>query len=153
MKKILLACTLVAFSIASWAQNEPTKDIAAKTGAIIEFESTTVEYGVVEYGSDPHRIVKFKNVGDEPLIIKSAKGSCGCTVPTYPKEPILPGESGEFKVRYETTRVGPISKSITVLTNAKEENVTLLVRGEVKPKEDAPAGLPTRESNSFNKGN
>ena len=65
-------------------------------GPKMTFESTTVDYGTIDKDSDPIRYAKFTNTGTEPLIIKHAKGSCGCTVPTVPKEPIMPGESGEI---------------------------------------------------------
>lgn len=69
----------------------------ATSGPSMSFDVTTVDYGTIEKGSDKVRIFKFTNTGTEPLIIKAAKGSCGCTVPTYPKEPIMPGESDVMK--------------------------------------------------------
>lgn len=110
--------------------------------AEMKFEKTTVDYGTIEQGSDPFRVFSFTNTGSEPLIIKSAKGSCGCTVPTYPKQPIAPGETGEIKVRYDTKRIGVINKSVTLQTNAGVK--ILKIKGKVnKPSEGgAPASKP-----------
>ncbi len=73
----------------------------------------------------------FVNKGNAPIIISKIKSSCGCTVPTYSKKPILPGEKGEINVRYATNRVGAISKTITVLSNASEVQKPLKIKGKV----------------------
>ena len=88
-------------------------------GAQIEFEQDVIDYGEVEYASNGEREFVIKNTGDAPLIITKTKGSCGCTVPTKPTEPILPGKSAVMKVKYDTKRANqPFSKSITVTSNA-----------------------------------
>ncbi len=112
--------------------------VAAKAqtsnGAVMSFDKdvTTVDYGTIEKGADPIRRFKFTNTGNEPLIIKTAKGSCGCTVPTYPKEPIMPGESNVIEVRYDTQRVGMFTKTVTLTTNETADTHTLTIKGEVK---------------------
>lgn len=112
---------------------------AQTTGPVMSFETTTVDYGTIDKGAEPVRKFKFTNTGNEPLIIKTAKGSCGCTVPTYPKEPIMPGESATIDVRYDTQRVGMFTKTVTLTTNETSDTHTLTIKGEVK----AP---PTQES-------
>lgn len=98
----------------------------------IKFETNTINYGKIEKGSDGVRIFKFTNVGDAPLIIKNAVGSCGCTVPTYSKEPIMPGQSSEISVRYDTQREGMFTKNVTVTTNSiKGDTERLVITGEV----------------------
>jgi hypothetical protein len=98
----------------------------------IKFETTTINYGKIEKGSDGVRIFKFTNVGNAPLIIQNAVGSCGCTVPTYSKEPILPGQSSEISVRYDTQREGMFTKNVTVTTNSiKGDTERLVITGEV----------------------
>ena len=105
-------------------------------GPVMTLETTAVDYGTIEKGADPLRKFKFTNTGTEPLIIKDAKGSCGCTVPTYPKEPIMPGETSEIEVRYDTQRVGMFTKSVTLTTNETDPTHLLTIKGEVKaPKE------------------
>ncbi len=134
MKQIIaiLAFVLVGAVVAK-AQNA--------NGAVMSFdkEITTIDYGTIEKGGDPIRKFKFTNTGNEPLIIKTAKGSCGCTVPTYPKEPIMPGESNVIEVRYDTQRVGMFTKTVTLTTNETSDTHTLTIKGEVK----APATQET----------
>ena len=124
----------------------------ATEGAEMVFEETTLDYGTIEQGSDPYRFFKFSNTGNAPLVITNAKGSCGCTVPTYPKEAILPGHDGEIKVRYDTNRVGPFTKRVTLTTNVGEEPVVLTIKGKVEQKPEEPAGVPANDGGMFNNG-
>jgi len=101
--------------------------------ATIDFESKVVDYGVIENKSDGARKFVFTNNGTDPLVIKTAKGSCGCTVPTWPKDPIAPGESGEIGVKYDTKRTGKFTKTITLTTNADRKPVILTIKGSVNP--------------------
>ena len=113
--------------------------------ATIDFESKVVDYGTIEHNADGVRKFVFTNNGTEPLIIKNAKGSCGCTVPTWPREPIAAGETAEIGVKYATNRVGKFTKTITLTTNASKKPVILTVKGEVNP---APkeASAPERKT-------
>lgn len=130
MKKILV---LLLFSAASFSMNAQTKEEIKKdyTGPVFEFESKVIDYGEIAANSDGNRVFKFKNVGKSPLIITNVKGSCGCTVPTKPEKPIMPGETGEIKVKYATNRIGPFSKTVTITSNAYEPTVVLKVKGRV----------------------
>jgi len=118
-------------------------------GPVMEFENNVVNYGDIMQHSDPLRKFTFSNTGTEPLVISAAKGSCGCTVPTYPKEPILPGASADIEVRYDTERIGLFTKSVTLTTNAvnNSENkpagtFLLTIKGKVKQAEKAPGASP-----------
>lgn len=142
-----LAFIFLLSTISVVAQDEPTE---VKTGPVMEFESMTVDYGTIEKDSDPIRIAKFTNTGTEPLIIKHAKGSCGCTVPTVPKEPIMPGESGEIKVRYTTNRVGTINKTVRVTTNEGGQPHVLRVKGKVLNEKEKEESVPKNEGNMMN---
>ena len=137
MKKIFLSLFLTASFLVSNAQNAakpgPQKVQENTVNAGIEFESKVVDYGVIEHNSDGLRKFIFTNNGNEPLQIKSAKASCGCTVPDYPKGEIQPGEGGEIKVKYATNRVGKFTKTITLTTNASKKPVLLTIKGEVNP--------------------
>ena len=73
----------------------------------------------------------FTNTGKSPLIVEKVKGSCGCTVPTKPEEPIMPGETGEIKVKYDTNRVGGFSKTVTITSNASEPVKRIKIKGIV----------------------
>jgi hypothetical protein len=117
---------------------------AQTSGPAMSFETTTIDYGKIEKGSDRVRNFKFTNTGNEPLIIKSAKGSCGCTVPTYPKEPVMPGESANIEVNYDTNREGQFTKTVTLTTNETTDTHTLTIKGEVKtaPVQESVPGAP-----------
>ena len=99
--------------------------------AKIEFRSETIDYGTIEKGSNGVRVFEFTNTGDEPLIISKVSSSCGCTIPKKPKEPILPGKTGVIEVKYDTNRVNPIRKTITVLSNAETPTIALKIKGLV----------------------
>ena len=102
-----------------------------KSNAKMTFESMAVDYGTVAQNSEPLRLIKFTNTGSDPLVIKNARGSCGCTVPNWPKDPILPGQSSSIEVRYDTNRIGKINKSITITTNEGDEPHIIQVLGEI----------------------
>lgn len=119
MKKIILVAFVALVSFAAQAQ------------AKIEFKSDTIDYGEIAKGSDGVRVFEFTNTGSEPLIISDVKSSCGCTVPEKPKDPIAPGKNGQIKVKYDTNRVGPIRKTVTVYSNATEPIKALKIKGEV----------------------
>jgi len=122
MKNILTLLLLGFFGLQVQAQNKVAK---------IEFESTVIDYGTIEKGADGVRVFKFTNTGNAPLIVSKVKSSCGCTVPKKPEKPILPGESGEIQVKYDTNRVMPIRKTITVTSNANTPTVALKIKGTV----------------------
>jgi len=99
--------------------------------AKIEFKAETIDYGEISKGSDGVRIFEFTNTGDQPLIISEVKSSCGCTVPKKPKDPVAPGASSVIEVKYDTKRVGPIRKTITVYSNADEPIKSLKIKGKI----------------------
>jgi hypothetical protein len=99
----------------------------------IEFAYTIADRQNIPHGGDGYFVYPFKNTGNEPLIISSAKSSCGCLVPTYPKEPILPNEWAMIEARYDTQRRGHFVKTITVSCNDKnQETILLRVKGSVE---------------------
>ena len=130
MKKLLFILFVLLTGAAGYSQTkeEIRKDF---TGPDFKFDSEVIDYGDVAKGSDGSRVFKFKNVGKSPLIISNIKSSCGCTVPEKPEKPIMPGETAEIKVKYDTNRAGPFSKSITIASNAFEESKTLTIKGRV----------------------
>jgi hypothetical protein len=136
MKKTLIALTLFISVFSINAQTtEPIEDFDANL-PIIKFEEEVIDYGKIEKNADGNRVFKFTNTGASPLIISNTKGSCGCTVPTHDKEPIMPGESSEIKVKYATDRIGRFSKTVTITSNASEPKKVVRIKGEVlKPTE------------------
>ena len=154
MKKLfLLSFIFAAFSMVAVAQStEPktptkTEEATPKTGGpIMSLESNTVDYGTMKQHGEPLRKVTFTNTGTEPLVIKNARGSCGCTVPTWPKEPILPGASADIEIRYATNRLGKINKTVKITTNEGGDAHVIKVIGNIlKPEEDeaVPASAPS----------
>jgi len=100
--------------------------------AKIEFKTDVIDYGTIEKGADGIRVFKFTNTGEAPLIITKVKSTCGCTVPSWPREPIVAGKTGEIKVKYDTNRVMPIRKTITVTSNAANSpTIALKIKGLV----------------------
>ncbi|RZJ56505.1 MAG: DUF1573 domain-containing protein [Flavobacterium sp.] len=128
MKKFLGLLAVIVISTASYAQKGPK----------IEFKSDTVDYGTVSKDEDNGlRAFEFTNTGDAPLIIQDVKSTCGCTVPTKPKDPIMPGKTGKIEVKYNMAP-GPIRKTITVQSNAVNYTdgvVPLKLKGTVVDKE------------------
>lgn len=117
-------------------------------GPAIKFEKDVHDFGQVkQYGNTTTEFV-FTNTGTEPLIISNARGSCGCTVPSWPKQPIAPGESAVIKVTYDSKRVGPINKSVTITSNASNEPTKVIrIKGNIQaaPKETT---MPTNNAGS-----
>lgn len=140
MKNLILTLGLALLGTLAIAQDEAP----AKKGPIMSLESLTVDYGTAEENCDPLRIVKFTNTGDEPLIITNARGSCGCTVPQWPKQPIMPGETSQIEIRYDTKRVGPFNKTVRITTNENNDGHTITVKGKIVKKEEME-GVPGSE--------
>jgi len=119
MKKLITFVFAITLFVGATANAQEDAKKSDLKGAQIEFDKEVIDYGQVEYASNGEREFIIKNIGDAPLIITRTKGSCGCTVPTKPSEPILPGKTGIMKVKYDTKRANqPFSKSITVTSNA-----------------------------------
>lgn len=103
--------------------------------AAIEYVEKEHDFGTVKEGTVVEHTFKFKNTGDVPLIIQNAVASCGCTVPSKPKDPIAPGQVGEIKVRFDTaTRPGNQNKTVTVTANTEPAISRLTIKGNVEPK-------------------
>jgi len=136
MKNLVLILALVFSVVAASAQDAKTV-----TGPEISFKKTTHDYGTIELNGDGTYNFEFTNTGNEPLILSKPRSSCGCTVPQWPKEPILPGETNNIKVTYNTHKAGPFNKTVTVYSNAKNKSTILLrIKGKVekKPEEALP---------------
>ena len=137
MKKVIyLLGIMLLFAGVAKAQ-----DTKVQNGPEIEFEKIVHDYGDVPYNGNGECEFRFTNTGNEPLLVQKPKSSCGCTIPSWPKEPILPGESEVIKVTYRTNRVGNINKTVTVTSNAiANPTVVLRIKGRVleQPNEAMP---------------
>jgi Protein of unknown function (DUF1573) len=144
MKKIVLFAMVLAFGLTANAQTKTkakktkttktvsttkvtapvvvatTKsDVKSSEGAGMVFDQETIDYGTITKNAEGKREFVFTNNGTKPLIITTAQGSCGCTVPTTPKDPIAPGAKGVIGVKYDTNRVGAFTKTVTISSNAE----------------------------------
>ena len=133
--------TVLGVTTSNAQAKKATKTTTTKStvnGAGMVFESETIDYGTIAHNADGKREFVFTNNGNKPLIITNTTGSCGCTVPTSPKEPIAPGATAVIGVKYATDRVGPFTKTVTVTSNAEGTPTKVLtIKGTVLP--DAPA--------------
>jgi hypothetical protein len=130
MKKLLMTAGILMFTVLAMQAQTSAKE----NGPEIKFTSLEYDYGTIEQGANGDCVFKFRNVGNEVLVITDVRKSCGCTMPVWSKEPILPGHGGEIKVGYDTKLIGQFSKTITVLTNGLNATVTLTIKGNVTPK-------------------
>src|SRR5246127_426538 len=144
MKKVLAAAILfLGLAFTSKAQEVTTPNIDPNAPEL-KFDAETIDYATLDYDANTTREFKFKNTGKSPLIISNVQVQCGCTnVDGWPKEPIAPGKSASFKVKYDSKRVGKFDKKITVTSNSKTPSTVLTIRGEVKPAPAAPAAPAT----------
>ncbi len=137
MKKLFLFSVLFFSVLMLSAQTEKKGAVVEKkqNGPEITFKTTSHNYGEIYYGGDGNFNFEFTNTGNEPLILTKPRSSCGCTVPHWPKEPILPGESSAIKVTYNTHKNGSFNKTVTVYSNSlKNKTVVLRIKGKVIPK-------------------
>lgn len=105
----------------------------------MEFNETTFDFGTVQDGEMVSHTYKFKNTGSEPLILSDAKGSCGCTVPKWPREPIAPGANGEITVEFNSKgKGGKRNQKVTITANTNPPQTFIYLTGEVQGGEAAP---------------
>ena len=130
--KSYFCLTLILCSGLVFAQEQNTIQQTEFPTSELQFESTIFNYGTIESGETVQNIFTFTNTGTEPILIINAKGSCGCTVPDWPREPIAPGETGEFVVRFDSkNKVGFQSKRVTITANTDPVHTYLTLKGEV----------------------
>jgi len=141
MKKFLTAVVLgLGLGTAAMAQG-------GASGPIITIDKEVHDYGTIPQNADGACIFTVTNTGNEPLIISRCKGSCGCTVPQCSADPIAPGAKSEISVVYDTKRVGPINKSVTITSNATNEPTKVIrIKGTVEATDmgAAGSGVPER---------
>ncbi len=102
------------------------------TGAEIQFDKLTVDFGTLKVGDVKTVTITFTNIGKKPLILDDVISSCDCTTVDWSKQPIMPGKKGTIKATYTAKHTGLISKRLTVLSNANTDRVILQLKGEVK---------------------
>lgn len=147
MKKLntslrILFLTMICITFATLSTNaqETTTPKTKSKAPNIQFDKTVHDYGHIMQTNSGECEFKFKNTGKEALILSNVFSSCGCTVPVWPKEPIMPGKSDIIKVKYNTNRLGTINKKVTVVSNAENGAIELFIKGNVSavPAETSP---------------
>lgn len=141
MRKAIFTLSLLVVAFLGF--NSIAQEVGQKSGAMISVDKEVHDYGTINQGGNGICFFTVTNTGTEPLIISRCKGSCGCTVPECTQEPIAPGASTKIQVKYNTDRVGPINKSVTITSNAANEpNKIVRIKGNVKAK---PVDTNTQE--------
>jgi len=142
MKKSITVLLLLVAGIRLSAQAPVAA--ADPNAPVITFQSEVIDFGNVTQGTEAIRTFTFTNTGKSPLVISNIKGQCGCTtVSDWPKEPIPPGGTGTFKVKYDTsTRMGMFDKKIMVYSNASATPAEVKIKGNV-----VPSGAPASGGN------
>lgn len=131
MKRILNSALLLVVSLSFINAASAKFDNVDMNVAVIKFKTEIVDYGTITQNSDGTRLFSFTNTGDAPLLITNVKTSCGCTVPSYSKTAILPGESGELNIKYDTKRLGAFTKTVTVTSNSEGGKKILKIKGHI----------------------
>lgn len=150
MKKIVLMAAIAVASVGvTLAQDSKvqatTKSADTKTsgGAEMKFEKDEFNFGTIKQGDKVEYAFEFVNTGKEPLIITEAHGSCGCTVPEWPKEPLKKGEKGVIKITFNSAgKMGLQDKTVTITSNAADSPKILHVKGNIEQAAASPDAKP-----------
>jgi uncharacterized protein (DUF58 family) len=139
MKKAIFTLALgLLFASAGFAQTSQSAAVnqtAPKAQlAVFKWEKTEHDFKNIPQGTPVDAVFKFKNTGKIPLVISNAVGSCGCTVPAWPRDPIAPGETAEIKATFNAANPGAFNKSITVYANVDNGSSTVTIKGSVDVK-------------------
>jgi len=161
MKKVVLVIAAFAFAVTVNAQDKSVPAVVPATtspatapaapenpnAGEFKFDVEVYDFGTIKQGESVNYDFNFTNTGKDPLIISEAHGSCGCTVPVWPKEPIKKGEKAQIKVTFNSTgKMGMQDKTVTITSNAKGGQKVLHLKGNVEapPAATAPATTPVQ---------
>lgn len=146
MKKVALsiAASFMMIGVAFAQPASTTVSNPNPNAPEITFKVSTHDFGTIKNGAPAVYEFEFTNTGKEPLIISNAQGSCGCTVPDWPKEPIQPGQSNRISVKYDSKRTGKIDKKVTITSNAKTGTKEIFIKGEVLAPENQDNLAPVK---------
>lgn len=143
MRKLIATLSLSALVLGAFAQTN-AKAVGG-SGPMISLDKEVHDYGIIDQGANGTCEFKVTNTGDQPLIISNCKGSCGCTVPKCDTAPVAPGQSTIVTVQYDSKRVGPINKSVTITSNAvNAPQKVVRIKGEVKATATATPTSPVK---------
>jgi hypothetical protein len=138
MKKIFsLFVAFFVFVAASYAQK-----------GVMKFAQETHDFGKIEQGKPVTHVFEFKNTGSDPVIINDAQASCGCTKPSFSREPIMPGKSGSISATFNAAAPGQFTKTVTVTSNAAASQAVLYLKGEVVTQKEAQAATDAKKKST-----
>lgn len=150
MKSLAFIGLFLGYSICSFGQADLKVADSKTSGAQITFDATEYNFGKAKQGDIVNHEFVFTNTGEEPLVISSAAGSCGCTVPVWPKEPIMKGQKGTIKVSFNTAgKLNMQDKTVTIRSNATPDPTVLHVKGTVVSKEEFENQMPFKKESEM----
>lgn len=144
MKKNIFLAIIVSVTLAACGneENEISTELIENPNSasevdpehmpVITFDNEVFDFGEIVQGEKVNHSFTFKNTGNNDLLISSAQGSCGCTVPTWPKNPIKPGETGKIDVEFDSNgKQGKQNKTVTLVANTIPNTTVIALKGEV----------------------
>ncbi len=138
-KSILILLVALIGGVQLFAQTATTPAYKNPDAPVIFLQETLFNYGTIEQDANGIHYFIYKNIGKEPLVFSKVRSSCGCTIPSWSREPLLSGKQDTLKVKYDTHRIGQFSKTISIFSNAKKPIVVVRIQGKVVPKGSLPA--------------
>lgn len=136
---LLFALALSATMISCKEEDRPA---VSGSAPIMTFEEQSYDFGAIDEGDIVQHVFIFKNTGGSELVISNAVGSCGCTIPEFPRDPIAPGTSGEMKVKFNSTgKSGHQTKTVNITTNTEKKRETLTIKASVTPNPARNSGI------------
>ncbi|WP_435139150.1 DUF1573 domain-containing protein [Formosa sp. A9] len=155
MKKIILGLSTLCLIAFTSCKDDASKKISEQNVAeaaerdanaskfpVIAFEETEHDFGEIESKTQVETVFKYKNTGEAPLVITNIATSCGCTVPKdWSKEPLAPGETGQFTVKFNGSGANNVTKTITVTSNTESGKDLVKIKAFVKPDPNAPSKI------------
>lgn len=152
MKKVIFALSTICVVAFTSCKDDAASKVKAENVAaaeqrdanatkfpVIEFSETEHDFGKIESRQPQETVFSYKNTGDAPLVITNIKSSCGCTIPKdWSREPLAPGETGQFTVKFNGSGSGNVTKTITVTSNTEKGRDLVRIKAFVKPNPNAP---------------
>ena len=136
--RYVFLCLFLSLVLMANAQMDIAPVLLGEPTTEIEFSEREQDFGTITQGERVSHTYTFTNTGDRPLVLMNAKGSCGCTVPSWPHQPVLPGESASITVEFNSAnKVGARNQKVTITANTEPANTVLYLRGVVVLPEDA----------------
>ncbi len=133
MKKFILSLfASLLMTTAVWAQAQNGSGATNAVDTKVKFKKETVDFGTTKFNKPVTVTFEFTNISKEPVLVESAKASCGCTVPDWTKEPILPGKSGKITATYSANSVGKPTKTVYLKLKGVEQEKELILTGTVE---------------------